>query len=329
MSAQPRRGATLSLAVAFLAILACTSAKSGNANAPVTGQGQGQLALVLVDAPPDSAAVKEIWVTITQVTAHTSGAGWAVVPMKTSPLTVDLLKLQQAAEALGVLDLPKGTEVSQVRLLVDAAADNHVILADGSSVALKVPSGSQSGIKIHGPWTINECEQTKITLDFDGKKSIFTHQTQQGTEWTLRPVIRVKLAETVPAECTATPPGTPPVTPVTPPVAVGQPCVNGADCMSTVCTQSVCAPGPVGAPCAATTDCQGTATCTDLTCTSPSTTPPPACTADGECPSGFCDSGACAPGSQGTPCTVNTDCQEGLTCTTTDAGLQCQLLTPE
>ena len=369
MCTHRQRATSLSLALAFLTILACTSPRGGNGsgitsggNGTTTGtgatgstasgggtgatsgvaggvsiapvSGQGQLALALVDAPASQA--KEIWVTVTQVTAHSSATGWVPVPMvATAPFKVDLLKLQDAAVDLGFLNLPAGANVTQIRLLVDDKdGSNYVILPGGTEhVPLKVPSGSQSGIKIKGSWTITECGQTKITLDFDGKKSIFTHPAHQSTEWILRPVIRVKATDTAPIPCTETPPPgteTPPVTPVTPPAPVGQPCAADADCLTATCgADNVCAPGPVGAPCVATADCAGTATCTDLTCTSPSTTTPPSCTADGQCPSGFCDNGTCAPGSQGTPCTLNTDCQEGLTCTTTDAGLQCELLTPE
>ncbi len=176
--------------------------------------GSGQLAVSLVDAKSDSAS--QVWITVTRVTAHADGGGWfdvTTVPSKL-PLTFDLLKLQDSATDLGLATLPKGTTITQIRLYVSGEdGKNWVVLSDGTTTKpLKVPSGVQSGIKIHGPWTIAECSQTAVTLDMDGQKSVWTHPTGLEELWILRPVVHVKKSDTVPVGCT------PPSAPV-PPVA--------------------------------------------------------------------------------------------------------------
>src|SRR5690242_12638740 len=302
--------------------------------------GQGQLAVTLASTPsaaPVAGAhgtdVKEIWVTVTSVRAHSAGTGWVTIsdPAK-MPFQLDLLKLKAASVQLGLVDLPPGT-ITQVRLLVEKDT-NHVILPDGSEVALKVPSGYESGIKIHGPWDIAACNRASVTLDFDGKKSIQVHPTGTGDEWILRPVIRVKATATDDVGCGAPDAGADggtdggddgTVVPV-PPVPTGGTCAKDGECYSGVCSATfVCAAGANGAPCHAAIDCQSAACGVDGTCT-----PPPSavgagapCNGDLDCRSGVC-SGAdgaktCAAGEQGAPCAVALDCASGSCSEGTDA----------
>src|SRR5690349_8972925 len=143
--------------------LACGSnASVSSVKQPVSGK--GQLVVSLVDTP--NPLVDEIWVNVTSVTAHSTTAGWVTVASFATPRAIDLLKLQDAKLDLGTVDMPPGT-ITQVRLLV-AETGNHVVKG-GQQIPLKVPSGCQSGIKIHGPWQVAACERASVTLDFDGK----------------------------------------------------------------------------------------------------------------------------------------------------------------
>jgi hypothetical protein len=153
----------------------------------------GQMSIRLVDAPADD--VTEIVVSVTRVTAHVvGGGGW--VDLSTTPATVDLLKLQGGTFALlGVTTIPAG-KVTQLRLYTDENGPNYVTTPDGVQHPLKVPSGPQSGIKIKGGFELAACATGSLTLDFDGKKSIFTHPTGAGDDWILRPVIRLKSVAT-------------------------------------------------------------------------------------------------------------------------------------
>jgi hypothetical protein len=152
--------------------------------------GAGRLELRLVDAPADD--VKEIVVTITRVEAHVAGGGWQVLAEENA--TVDLLRLQGGTFAqLGVVNFPGG-KVTQLRLYVKEDGPNYVTTPDGVQHPLTVPSGTESGIKIKGGFDWNACDVGNVTIDFDGKKSIFVHPKGAGAgdEWLLRPVVRLK-----------------------------------------------------------------------------------------------------------------------------------------
>jgi hypothetical protein len=158
--------------------------------------GTGTLAVQLVDAPAD---VKSIFVTIESVTAHSEEAGW--VTIFTGPLTVDLLTLQDTSMKLGKVKLPAGT-VSEVRFQLVEGGPQYVVLTDNSQAPLKVPSGTSSGVKLKGPFTVSACNIHTLVIDFDGKNSIEYHQTGGPTpEWILRPVIHVKAEADEPESC--------------------------------------------------------------------------------------------------------------------------------
>jgi uncharacterized protein DUF4382 len=261
--------------------------------------GQGRLAVQLTDAP---APVDEIWVNVTSVRAHHTTGGWTTV--SSTPVTVDLLKLQNYALPLGIVTLPPG-KVTQIRLVV-APTGNHVVVG-GVEQPLVVPSGTESGIKILGPWGIDSCEETTVTLDFDGQKSIWYHPTGQGDSWILRPVIRTKRADQTPGSCEGgggQEPG-----------GAGSSCTGGAQCLSGLCTEGACEAGGPDTPCGAGTDCVS-GQCTEGGTCAPGNAGPPGtpCTAGSQCLSNACVQGTCAAGMQGTPCTTGTDCQTGLTC---------------
>jgi len=87
--------------------------------------------------------------------------------------------------------LPGGT-VSQVRFVLTDNGPQYVVLDDGSQAPLRVPSGSESGLKLNGPFTVSACNKHTLVIDFDGKNSIAYHQTGSDLGWILRPVIHVK-----------------------------------------------------------------------------------------------------------------------------------------
>lgn len=280
---------------------------------------QGRLVVDLVDAP--STAVKEIWVTIDKVVAHSVSAGWVTV--MNDPLTVDLLTLKASAQALGLARLPPGA-VTQLRLYTAEAGPQYVVLPDGTEVALKTPSGTQSGIKIHGPWEISACHNTEVTLDFDGHKSLWVHPNGHQDLWTLRPVIHVKRSQLTPAPCEELSdagepeldggieeggggfPG---------PSLPGSPCDADAQCLSGACDVGVCAPGGPGTPCGDAGDCASGQCLSEGLC-APGTAGGAGgtCAASTQCLSNACDEGTCGPGGQGSLCEGEVDCAEGFSC---------------
>ena len=165
--------------------------------------GTGTLAIRLTDAPTDS--VKSIFVTIDSVTVHSDEAGW--VSVFQGPLTVDLLTLKDTSMQLGQVTLPAGT-VSEVRFILADGGPQYVLLDDGSQAPLKVPSGTESGVKLKGTFVVSACNKHTLILDFDGKNSIAFHETGSDLGWILRPVIHVK-AEADEAEPCSSDGGTP------------------------------------------------------------------------------------------------------------------------
>jgi hypothetical protein len=277
--------------------------------------GHSQLAIKLVDAP--STEVEEIWVNITRVTAHSPELGWITV--SEDPVSVDLLTIQTQPMLLGVANLPPGN-ITQLRLYV-TPKDNYVVV-NGEKLPLKVPSGSQSGIKIKGPWQMNACERTEVTLDFDGKKSLKVHPKGNGQEWILRPVIKVKKSGmdlvgcgeempvcTQPSTCGMEGCG---LENACVPKDVGVDCSDNSECLSGVCSEQ-CMPGGPGAPCHGTNGCMSGVCLEDGTCSSGDAAHPEAeCEADYQCLSNACLGNACQLGAQGAPCLENIDCQSNI-----------------
>lgn len=249
---------------------ACGAAKTGT-TAALPPTGSGRLALELVDAPKPDA--DEIRVHVTEVRAHSTASGWFTVKsFQGEPdkyLAVDLLKLKDSALDLGFATLPAGTTITQLRLLV--TLDGNSVVVAGVEHPLKVPSGYQSGIKIKGPWTIGECAETKLTIDFDAKNSIMVHPTGVPEKWILRPVVRVKKEGHAVIGCTEPP------------------------------------PAHVPDACSATVACPGTEICVSGYCKG---APGTACEADLECITNRCDlvSHACGQGGPADGCYVNEDC---------------------
>lgn len=309
---------------------ACGAPKTSSGSLPPTGS--GQFAVKLVDAPPDKSPSNpdQILVTIDEVTAHSDSGGWFTIfaaDATHEAKRVDLLKLADTPLDLGSVDLTQGTTITQIRLHVDPnPTEPNVVMFGDAATPLKVPSGSQSGIKVHGPWTIVGCKVTAVTLDLDGKKSLFTHPAQQGTEWILRPVIRVKLAETLDVGCKAavTPPEpkecntasvvtdcTDPSYPVCQPATDGKSycaghpgddtlCKSDVQCISGSCDLALserCMPGGALAPCYEDADCVNTHC--DTT-TSPNRCavggPGDKCLKDADCSTTCGADGVCTPG---------------------------------
>jgi hypothetical protein len=226
--------------------------------------GQGRLEIRLVDAPADE--VKEIVVTVVRVEAHVAGGGgWTVLAEKTA--TVDLLKLQGGTFAqLGVTAFPGG-KITQLRLYVKEDGPNYVTTPDGQQHHLNTPSGVESGIKIKAGFDWGACDVGNVTIDFDGKKSIFVHPKGAGAgdEWQLRPVVRLKSVSVTGDGCAsdAGAPVTPPVmdppaetdagAPVDPPVEAdagvpvmdpppGDPCAGVTCPEGSFCYNGTCRP---------------------------------------------------------------------------------------
>ena len=164
--------------VAALAIIGC--GKDDN-TAPTSST--GRLHLRMTDAPADYDSVV---IVINEVAVHRTGAdstAWSTfTPANT---VIDLMRLTNGLFVeLGNFTLPSGS-YNQIRLLI--APGSHVVV-DGVSYPLEIPSGVQSGVKIHGDFVVPAGGVAEFGLDFDAARSI---HTTGGGVWIMNPVIRM------------------------------------------------------------------------------------------------------------------------------------------
>ncbi len=150
----------------------------------------GTLVIQAFDAPFQG-DVEHIYLNIIQVSVHKANAdtadttaGWII--LSEVDTTIDFLELVNGQIATLIEENLETGQYSQLRLLL---GDSSAIVVDGESHELKVPSGSQSGVKLNLGFSIEENEIAEIYLDFDASRSIKNHPKQD--RYTLRPTFKV------------------------------------------------------------------------------------------------------------------------------------------
>ena len=148
--------------------------------------------ILLTDAPSTMIASAEVWISHIYLQGgmgepdEDGGGRVDLFNDPESPLHYDLLKLQDGltADLTGFVEIEAGL-YQGLRLVVDHAqvtlTDGLLFLDDTDTAVLKVPSGSESGIKVKLADVINavEGESTTITVDFDVDRN-FVIQGGQG-----------------------------------------------------------------------------------------------------------------------------------------------------
>ncbi len=185
-----------SLCLAFLAIVGCSDDDS-NPN----GEPMGRLTVQLTDAPFPFDLVAEANVTIFKVDARLKGGlegdsigdGSSFVTLMEEELAVNLLELSNGVtQELADLDVPVGT-YDLIRVYVNGV---NVVLTDGRSFDLDVPSGQQTGIKIFidPGLAVSGGISSDLLLDFDVSRSFVAKgnlDTPAGiTGFNFKPVIK-------------------------------------------------------------------------------------------------------------------------------------------
>jgi len=66
--------------------------------------------------------------------------------------------------------------------------DNSTIKVDGEVYPIKIPSGSQSGLKLKGPFVIPQGKLFRLIIDFVASESVHWNK---GQGWMLKPVLRI------------------------------------------------------------------------------------------------------------------------------------------
>ncbi len=183
---------------AFLS--ACGGDSSGGGSG---SSSQGKLSISLTDSTTDQ--YQAVYVTITRVDVHMAdGNGWET--FTTPNKTYNLLELVNGVrESLGITSLAAG-HYTQMRLIIGEVADqslnilgkrhpyaNYIIGMDNLSHELKVPSGTNTGLKIVHGFDINEKETTELILGFDAMRSVV--KAGASGKYLLKPTIKVLTTE--------------------------------------------------------------------------------------------------------------------------------------
>jgi hypothetical protein len=137
----------------------------------------------LTDAP-SLKGYQALYVDIQGIDYKVDSGEFVALPM--SPVEVNLMNLTNGEDTLlGNVDLKEREKVTQVRLHL--GDNNTLVLANGSEVNIKTPSGQTSGIKINIQSVASVSSGYKVLIDFDAEKSVVAKGN--GT-YSLKPVIR-------------------------------------------------------------------------------------------------------------------------------------------
>ncbi len=159
----------------------------------------GQLKLNITDAPLDTDGVTGVFITFSEIQYHKQGNQWVTFDEFDEPVTVNLLDYMHGdTKLLGYFDMPPGT-YTQIRFMLEAPERGqgpptspgcYIEFDDSSTKPLFVPSGSQSGFKATGKFTIPVNGVEAVTADFDLRNSIVAGGGNSG-RYILKPTIRL------------------------------------------------------------------------------------------------------------------------------------------
>jgi Domain of unknown function (DUF4382)/Carboxypeptidase regulatory-like domain len=185
----------LKLSVAALALTglaACGGGGAGGGSADI-----GTLRLALTDAP--SCGYDAVNVTVQKIRVHQSASasetdgGWSEIVL-TPARRLNLLDLTNGVlDELGQTPLPAG-KYTQLRLVLAdnggaTPLANSVKPTGGAEVALRTPSGQQSGVKLNVNIDVAAARLADFVLDFDACKSVVV--AGNSGQYLLKPVVAV------------------------------------------------------------------------------------------------------------------------------------------
>ncbi len=168
---------------------------AGGCNEIRTGNDMGRVVLKVTDAPFDIGNIESALVTITKIELRKAGDGISdgnpFILLSEDTITLDLIDLRNGVtETLLDMEIPTGT-YDLVRLYVDEAG---LKLKDSEEIhRVKVPSGSQTGIKIflRPALEVSEGNLEEVLLDIDLSRSfIIRGNPMHNNGFIFKPVIR-------------------------------------------------------------------------------------------------------------------------------------------
>lgn len=137
----------------------------------------------LTDAP-SLKGYQALYVDVQSIEYSIGDSLWVPLPMTSS--IVNILDLTNGKDTLlANIELESGQVVSQVRMKL--GENNTLVLADGTEVNVKVPSGQSSGLKFNVHSEVSLTSGYRVVIDFDAERSIVAKGNGQ---YSLKPVIR-------------------------------------------------------------------------------------------------------------------------------------------
>ncbi len=186
----------LSFSLMLLLLAGCGGGDTGTTTA-------SRIDLGITDAPVDGADA--VWVEFSEVVIQPADGARINILMEDvdgnpTPKRINLLDLQGGVRdmLLDGYELPAG-QYSWIRLMVNAEADgildSYIEFPGPLQYELRVPSGSQTGLKINTGFEILEGDTNDYTIDFDLRKSVHQPKGQTGPSgdpvYWLRPTLRL------------------------------------------------------------------------------------------------------------------------------------------
>ena len=155
----------------------------------------GSLSLGLTDAPPSfSSQNVDVIIAFTGVEIKPAdGEAEQIDFNETKEITISNYSGKERTFLLDGVVLDAGT-YNWIRLKMNAeeqTLDSRIIFeGDGTEYSLFIPSGSQSGLKLNHPFTLDAGGLVDLTVDFELAKSIIAPKGLS-TDYLFKPVLRI------------------------------------------------------------------------------------------------------------------------------------------
>lgn len=171
------------LLTGVLALTACGGGESGGAT--------GQVSVGVTDAPVDEATA--VMMEFDSIELKPADGERLVFPLGTDG-PINVLDLQNGVREMLLegVTVPAG-QYNYIRLSVaeDAQSSPSIEFQDGSVFPLTVPSSEQSGLKLNRGFVVPVNGLADFTVDIDLRRSIHEVQNGLGTEYIMRPTLRL------------------------------------------------------------------------------------------------------------------------------------------
>jgi hypothetical protein len=132
--------------------------------APGNPSNSGTIRLLMTDPPHYSNNITSINITFTEIALNqvnsTGNDAWIVLTNSTT--TIDLLQIVNVTQSLGSFSVPVGN-YSQIRFMVS----NATALINNQTVILTIPSGAETGLKVHFQTPLQITANGIVTITID------------------------------------------------------------------------------------------------------------------------------------------------------------------